>query len=326
MWTTGCVRSLRAIALSVLASALVPARAAHGQDFDREVAFLLVPGGARVVGMGRAGVTLSGDLQGARWNPAAVAFVEDFSPLVSTYDGPLDFRVNHLAAAFPAFGLGVLALSAEVQDFGEIEVAGPASPDDVVGTISPNNVILSLAFGRRLLQRVSIGVTAKWIRSELGGESNGSTMAFDAGLLWRPVEHVPLDFGASTTNIGPGLRLGEPPGSRRDPLPARIRAGLSYDLLAHLRPDGAVRLRVALDLERALRDLQTGSRFLGLEVGVGEVLFVRGGLIAEALLETSTGSTAGIGLRVGAVRFDLAREMGVNQLGDETHVSLSARL
>lgn len=326
MRAPGSIRSLRALTLVGLAGALLPLRAVCGQGFDREVAFLLVPTGARVVGMGRAGATLSGDLQGARWNPAAIAAVEDVSPLVSSYDGPLDFRVNHLAVAFPAFWLGVLALSAEVQDFGEIPLAGPASPDDVVGTVRPNNVILALVVGRRVLSRLSLGAAAKWIRSNLDGRTNGIAVAFDFGLQWQPIEHVPLDLGASATNFGSGLQFDDQPGSGSDPLPTRVRVGVGYDLLAHLRPKAGVRLRVAIDLEHALRDLKTGSRFFGLEAGVRDVLFVRGGVIAESLVETSTGSTVGIGLNLGALQFDLAREMGVNQLGDETQLSLSARL
>jgi hypothetical protein len=321
--------SLRAVALAALAALAatsVPLDALRGQGFDREVAFLLVPTGARAVGMGRAGGTLSGDLQGARWNPAVIASVRAFSPLVSSYDGPLEFRVSQLAAAFPALGLGVLAISAEVQDFGEIPLAGPASPDDVVGVITPNNMILSLGFGRSLLSSLSLGLVAKWIRSDLGGELDGSTFAFDAGFLWRPFELVPLDLGASATNLGPGFRYGGEPASRREPLPARIRVGVGYDLLDHLRPSGDLRLRFAVDLEHALRNLRTGSQFLGLELGVRDVLFVRGGWIAESLVETNTGSTVGLGLRLSVFRFDLAREMGVNQLGDETQLSLSASL
>jgi hypothetical protein len=234
--------------------------------------------------------------------------------------------VSQLAAAVPAFGLGVVAISAEVQDFGEIPLAGPASPDDVVGVITPNNLIVSLVFGGAVLQRLSLGFAAKWIRSDLGGELDGSTFALDAGLLWRPFARVPLDLGASATNVGPGLSLGGERASDREPLPARIRVGVGYDLLGHLRRDGGIRLRVAVDFEHALRNLQIGSQFLGLELGMREVLFIRGGWIAESLVETNTGSTVGLGLRLGVFQFDLAREMGVNQLGDETQLSLSASL
>jgi hypothetical protein len=314
------------LALAALVATLAPIRVLRGQDFDREVAFLLVPTGARAVGMGRAGATLSGDLQGARWNPAVIAKVRAVSPLVSSYDGPLEFRVTQLAAAFPAFGLGVLAISTEVQDFGEIPLAGPASPEDVVGVITPNNLIVSLGFGRSVLGGLSLGIVAKWIRSDLGGDLDGSTYALDAGLLWRPFELVPLDLGASTTNIGPGFRFDSELGSGGQPLPARIRVGIGYDVLGHLRPEGDIRLRAAVDLEHALRNLTTGSQFVGLELSVREVLFVRGGWIAESLVETNSGSTVGLGLRLGGFQFDLAREIGVNQLGDETQLSLSARL
>jgi hypothetical protein len=83
---------------------------------------------------------------------------------------------------------------------------------------------------------------------------------------------------------------------------------------------------MAFDMEHALRNLATASQYLGLEFGVRNTLFVRGGLVFETLIETNTGSTLGVGLRLGAVGFDLARELGVNQLGDETHLSLSVRL
>ncbi len=110
-------------------------------------------------------------------------------------------------------------------------------------------------------------------------------------------------------------------------MPGRLRFGASYDVLKHFaRSDGSPGLLIAVDLEHALRDLGTGSQFIGAELGVADVLFVRGGYIAETLIETNTGVTLGLGLAVGSARFDLARELGVNQLGDETHISLTARL
>ncbi len=109
-------------------------------------------------------------------------------------------------------------------------------------------------------------------------------------------------------------------------MPSRLRLGAGYDVLRHLELAEGMRLLVTAEVEHALRDLETGSQYLGAELGVREILFVRGGFIAETLIETNTGVTVGAGLALGAFRFDLARELGVNQLGDETHVSLSAHL
>ncbi|MHC4093430.1 MAG: hypothetical protein ACYSVY_24690, partial [Planctomycetota bacterium] len=87
---------IRAAVLPAALVALHPG-SAGGQDFDREVAFLTIPTGARVVGLGRAGSSLAGEFQSVNWNPAVLAGVEGVMPLMSHYDGPFDFRVNDLA-------------------------------------------------------------------------------------------------------------------------------------------------------------------------------------------------------------------------------------
>jgi len=297
---------------------------AGAQDFDRETAFLLIPTGARPVGMGRAATAIVGDLQNAQWNPASLGALDSFNPLVSSYDGPLEFVVTKFAAAVPISGFGVVALSAEVQSFGDIPLTGLDSPDVTTGQISPNNLVAALSFGRRLVQRLSFGVAAKLIRSELYGQLEGSTFGFDAGLHWAPLANVPLQLGASVLNLGPDLRLDDRPGAETQPLPARTRFGLAYDALGHLLPEDGFQLLLALDLEHAIRNFATASQYFGMELGVWNTLFVRGGYISETLIETNTGTTLGLGIAVGAFRFDLARELGVNQLGDETHLSLSA--
>lgn len=314
----------RAFVLALLSAVLGPV-AARAQDFDREAAFLTIPTGARPVGMGRAAASLAGDLQGIKWNPATVASITAVSPLVSAYDGPLEFRVNELAVAVPASGLGVFAVTVEVQSFGDIPLAGPEAPEAVRGQISPNNLIASLAFGRRVVGGLSFGLTAKWIRSELIGDLEGSTFAVDAGLLWAPASKWPLRLGLSGLNLGRALEMGGQSGDQDSPLPGRLRFAASYDVLAHLRPNGEVGLLIAADFERAVRDLGTGSRFLGVEAAFRGTLFVRAGYVSETLIETNKGWTVGVGLGLGMFHFDLARELGVNQLGDETHLTLGAR-
>ena len=151
---------------------------------------------------------------------------------------------------------------------------------------------------------------------------SGSTVALDMGLLARPLDAVPFRIGVSALNLGPGLELGE--ARAADPLPSRLRLGLSYDPLGHIRGTDDLQLLFVLDLEHAWRDLGTGSQFVGVEFGVRKVVYVRGGFISETLIETNTGTTLGFGLVLGVFKVDLAFEQGVNQLGDETHVSLGA--
>jgi hypothetical protein len=301
------------------------ARFAAAQGFDREVSFLTIPTGARVVGLGRAASALPGEIQSVRWNPATLGYVKELSPLLSHYDGPFDFTVDQIAIAVPAGGAGVLALSLDLQSFGEIPLFAPESPDVQTGEVTPNNMVVGLTLARTVTAGLAIGITGKWIRSELIDQLSGDTYGFDAGVLWHPDDRMPLNLGLGALNLGPGLRVGEDDGPG-DPLPGRLRVGASYDVLRHLEPAGDLGLLVAFELEHALRDLATGSQYVGVELSVRNALFVRSGYIAETLIETNTGWTLGAGLAVGPIRFDLARELGVNQLGDETHVSLSARL
>ncbi len=310
--------SLTAVTIWLLA---MTAGSVAAQDFDREVAFLTIPTGARLVGMGRAGAAMAGEFQAVRWNPAALGSLDGVAPLVSLYEGPLDFRVSQFAVAVPAGDIGAFAVSVEIQDFGEIVLSGP-SPGVPQGTITPGNLIVGLGYSHLFFQRLSLGVTGKWISSDLVGNLSGSTVALDMGLLARPLDAVPFRIGVSALNLGPGLQLGE--ARAADPLPSRLRLGLSYDALGHIRGTDDLQLLFALDLEHAWRDLGTGSQFVGVEFGVRKVVYVRGGFISETLIETNTGTTLGFGLVLGVFKVDLAFEQGVNQLGDETHVSLGA--
>lgn len=315
-------RVLAAAAL-MLVAATEPAAA---QGFDREVSFLTIPTGARVVGIGRASTALPDEIQGVRWNPAILGSIEQVSPLLSHYEGPFEFTADQIAVAVPAGAAGVLALSLDLQSFGEIPLFAPESPGVQTGVVTPNNLVVGLTVARRVTAGLAIGITGKWIRSELIDELSGDTYAFDGGVLWRPDDRMPLNLGLGVLNVGPGLRIGDESDAPRDPLPGRLRAGASYDILSHLEPEGEVGLLVAFELEHALRDLATASQYVGVELGVRNALFVRSGYIAETLIETNTGWTLGAGLAVGPIRFDLARELNVNQLGDEMHVSLSAGL
>jgi hypothetical protein len=322
-WLRGGPRRLAALAAIALAS-LGGASPGSGQSASDEVVFLLLPTGARVVAVGRAGATLRGDLQSLRWNPAVLSAVTGVTLLASHYDGPLDFVVNDLAAGFSIGTLGKVAISLDVQDFGEIELSPESPSDGTGGTVTPSNLVLGFSYSTALFKGVAAGITAKWVRSELFADAKGSTFALDVGLLCEPAASVPLSIGLSTLNIGPGLQLGED--AEADPLPSRLRFGVSYDVLRQIEPEGRVRLLIAVDFEQMLRDLDTGSQYLGVELGLADIFFVRGGYISEELVQDRNGFTVGFGLGWSGFRFDLAREMGVNELGDETHVSVSAQM
>ncbi len=312
----------RAIGLALALLAL-SAGGLSAQDFDREVAFLTIPIGARLVGMGRAGTAIAGEFQAMRWNPAVIGAIRGVAPLVSLYEGPLDFKSSQFAVAVPVGGIGVFGLSAEIQSFGEITI-NDGSGTVPLGVISPSNLVLSAAYAHSFADRLALGVTGKWIDSRLVGDLNGSTFALDAGVLGKPLAGVPLRVGVSALNLGPGLKLGDDPDAEADPLPSRVRFGLAYDPVAHIRGNDDYQLLISLDFEHAWRDMSTASQYIGAELGVRKIAYIRAGYISETLIETNTGIAFGFGLALGAFSVDLAFEQGVNQLGNETYVSLGA--
>lgn len=295
-----------------------------GQGLEAEVAFLTLPVGARMVGIGRAAGALAGDPQEIRWNPGVLAWIADPTASISRYEGPFDFQVHELISTVPVGWVGTLGVSLMVQDFGEIPLS-EGSSEGVLGTANPSNWVVSASLGRELLAGFYGGVTLKWIRSSLLESLEGTTYAADMGVLWRPFQRFPLHVGLVLLNLGPGLRLGDEATAPRDPLPSRLRLAGSYQLVRPVISDLPIGLTVAAALEQAVHHLETGSQYFGMELGVANTVFLRGGVVSETLIETSTGGTVGLGVAWERFRFDLAREMGVNALGDETQLSLQAR-
>jgi len=295
------------------ASLLLHAGAATAQVLEKEAAFLLIPSGARTVGLGRAVVSIA-DAQAAFYNPAATAW----SPLalsVSRYDGPLDFVAWRLAGHLRA-GNHVISIGAQVQSFGEFQLADEFA---VIGTYEPQNLIVELGLSRHVSAGMVAGMRAKLVDSRVAPGVSATGFAADMGFVWR-VPHAPVQLGASLLDLGTALRYGTGEANRAR-LPTRLRAGASMETpLA-----GRARLLLTADANVAPHDTRAFSQFLGGAITWDGLVTARAGFIRETLLEPSTGWSFGLGFNLGIVSFDLGREIGVNNLGSETHISLGYR-
>ena len=326
-------RHLGALAL---ATGLLPAALLGQEESSAGVAALELPVGARPIGMGRAFVAVDGDLQGLLYNPAGLASRDSTGFTFSRYEGAsdLDLNGNYGAASLPV-GRGAFTVALNYEDLGEIELTG-SSPDPL-GTVDLRNVLLVGSYAVQIVPRVAVGASAKYLSSDLGA-AEGSGVAFDAGALLRPSEAVPLTLGLAVLNVGPDLELdlnegesGEEP--QGDPLPSRLRWGAALDLRnfgeAAAEEAGDLGLTLAADLEHDLRELGNVSFFAGAALGYRDILTVRGGALrldngfGE---DASSGASLGAGVRWEGFRVDVARELGVNEAGDETHFSLGVDL
>ncbi|MFQ5889883.1 MAG: hypothetical protein ACE5JR_07500 [Gemmatimonadota bacterium] len=271
--------------------------------------FLVAPIGARAVGLGGAVAASRGVAEAILWNPAAAAALEetelyyvhsnDFATESDVFGAVWRSRVGQLGFAYYLFDLGSIeTTSGGGQRTGDLELKNEA-------------FIFSL--GLPVRSGVEAGFSYKLVRfsSDCSGACGefdfGATgHAFDAGLILSGPRHA---LGVVLRNAGSGLSLGGDAPS--DPLPTRLRLGVSLELLGERTPAGGaqgelpLRVSVSADLEEPLTEFDDLDFFLGGEVGLREILFARVGHAWSG--DGRTGPSLGVGLQLERLRIDFGR-------------------
>lgn len=320
------------VALATLAAGPVPSAAQQEIGDGGGLIGLTLPVGARAVGQGRAAVAASGELQALPYNPATVVGLENGSLTFSRFEAAeaAELSSNYLAGGW-ATSWGTLAGQVVLHDFGEIVVTDD-SPDPI-GTIDVKEWVVGLTYANRWREKLAYGATAKLYTSDLG-ETEGTTPAFDVGVVWSPRRTLPLHLAVSLRSLGPDLEYddtGQSPDENGTSvrLPSRVRVGVAY------RPDRFPGLpegyQVALygDTESDLEELSTTDLHGGAAVVVRDLIVLRAGLvmadnpyIEEGDGDREAGGSFGVGIRYEGFEADVAREISVSELGDETHFSV----
>lgn len=325
-------------ALALLLVSALPwasARAQSNGDSDGGLVGLALPVGARAIGQGRAVVAARAELQAMPYNPATVDGLERGALTFSRHQGADDagFDGNYVAGAFVS-RWGTFAAQLMLQDYGEIPLTD-TSPD-VVGTAEITDWSAGITWANHWRDRLSYGVTAKFFRSDLG-VTTGDGAAFDVGLVYLPRPgSVPISFGVSLRNLGGDFTYDAVDGSsaavESDHLPGRVRVGVSAapERFFGLPPE--YRIALAFDIESDLREISNSSQHGGAVLTVHDVLVLRGGVLLldnpyvdSGDADRATGASFGIGIRYEGFEADLAREVSVSELGDETHFAVGYR-
>lgn len=220
------------------------------QDEDRRVVatgvpFLLISGDARASGLGDQGVATRVDAFSQQWNASKYAFSQDqqgialaFTPYLR--DIATDINIAQLNYFNRISESGAFAASLKYFSLGEVELRQTA--DQVPQIESPNEFALDLSYSLRLSDLFSMGVTGRFISSDLrissidGDASAANTFAADISMFYRSEEEVYKDFngrwraGLSISNIGPKISytdddIGE------NFLPTNFRAGVGFDFI-----------------------------------------------------------------------------------------------
>jgi len=244
-----------ALSALFLLAVLLPA-VIHGQDQVDKVGtsaanFLQLELGARAVAMGGAYVGLSDDVSALYWNPAGAALLDGLRVGYINVQRYAGIRHQFSGLVVPLSGLGALGVSVIYVDCGDMEITTVEEPEGTGQNFKASDLALGLSFARRLTDRVSFGVTAKYIQEKIWLES-ATGYALDLGTLYRLTDQG-LQIGMAITNFGPGMSIDrgphltfekEPPDNypssppldsrletRQFPLPLKFELGVALEVI-----------------------------------------------------------------------------------------------
>lgn len=269
-------------------------------------AFLKMPVGPRVVGMGEAAVAYVDDASALYYNPAGLANVPALSALFAHNQWLLDMNHDYVAGVYGSEGLGRFGLAFDYWGSGSIQgisIRGETIPDYV---LSAADWSLAIGYGRSISD-LAVGLGFKLIHDQQESLST-SAIALDVGATYKtPV--AGLKAGASIANLGTKGKLYQ----ESYDLPWQARLGWRYDVSI---------VGVAQDF--ILSETEQPGIAAGVECRPAELLALRVGYRTGSDYAGFSGLRAGLGLSWHGIGVDYAYAP-YGKLGSCHRLSLSYR-
>jgi hypothetical protein len=200
------------------------------------VPFLVISPDARHAALGDAGVATSPDANSTYWNPGKLAFIQSKYGASASYTPWLgkivnDMSISYLTGFYKINRESAFNLALKYFDMGEITFTNNVAA--VTGQYSPRDFSLDGSYSRMLSENLGIGLTARYIYSNLTGTNSnvdgqaGKSVAVDFGLYytkelkWK--NPSTLSLGGSISNIG--AKLSYTDNNNEDFLPMNLRLG-----------------------------------------------------------------------------------------------------
>ena len=270
------MRSIIVLALTLFSTGSLCAQTLFGQDSTRRaitpaVPFLLIAPDARSGAMGDVGAALEPDAVATHWNIGKLAFVDkDYGASLSytPWLGKIfnDMAIMYLTGYYKIDNEQAVSGSLRYFDLGNISFTNEFA--DVIGTHNPQEYSVSLGYSRKLSQKLGIGVSAKYIHSNLTGgyglngipSRPGQSVAADIGLYYNSElavrgQESKLALAAVISNIGNQITyLNDETESF---VPTNLRLGTAYT--TQLDPYNS--LTFAVDLNKLMVPTPYGSLY-----------------------------------------------------------------
>ena len=197
---------------------------AYAQESQEVYSFLRLPVSAHVAALGGDNVSLTNDDATVIFhNPALITDVSDKTLNVNfmTYmEGSTTASVSFVRAYKERGSWGV---SAQYMSYGEIKETTAANQQ--TGTFSPKDIALAGSFAYLLSNRISGGITARFISSTIGSYSSAA-VAVDLGLNYQDTERG-WSVSAVARNLGGQVKAYEEEFER---IPFDLLVGVSRQL------------------------------------------------------------------------------------------------
>lgn len=262
---------------------------------------LRIPVGAASVAIGGSAVALGNGLENLFWNPASLASSDESEALVSYSTYLADSKVNYGAISARLGSQGMIALSAKVLNIGNITVTTENAPEGTGQILTPNFTVLGLSYGRRVTDRVLLGVTGSFVNERVA-DVKASGVAFDFGVQYDPGWRG-FRFGFAMKNVGPNMTFdgagleqrlvlpGDDPSaaphvvkleSTDFQLPSYLQIGAAYDIALG---GGELPRHLSVYATFQGNNFSTDEYKLGAQLPVGDWLALRAGYVGQAPLK-----------------------------------------
>ncbi len=202
------------------------------QDFKKAgaagFAFLQIPVDARTAALGEASIALP-DLNSSAifTNPAVLGFTEQTHSLSISY-APYLADIKHYSSAYSfKSGLGVFAIGAVIMDYGSMPKTKQLSGQrlvEILGTFEANSMAVSLSYSKRLTDKFSFGLAAKYVREKIDIYS-ADNIVLDGGVIYY-TGLSSLRIAASLQNFGVDSKFINDDFK----MPTTMRLGFAYEV------------------------------------------------------------------------------------------------
>lgn len=221
------VTSLRLALLAALLGGTIAAQAQSAQDFSHTITtavpIITLSPDSRSAALGEAGIAISPDANAAFYNPGKLGFVPYKYSVSPSYTPWLrsitdDMGLSYLSGYAKVNTRAAISASLLYFDLGQIQYRDANNIEGA--TFNPKEYAFTVSYGQKLSENFGLGVSARYIRSNLTGGSipdakPGNAAAVDIGAYYTKDASIGaglynLAFAGTITNIGNKMTYTDP--------------------------------------------------------------------------------------------------------------------